>query len=571
MDSARDVQTTPCPGFGLGLRSEHYGDFLERRQPLDWLEVITDNFLVEGGKPLVMLDRIRRDYPIAMHGVAMSLGAPGGPDPAYLKRVKALADRVQPLWVSDHLCWIGPGPDQLHDLYPLPYTDEAARHVVQGIRRAQDVLGRRLVIENVSSYIAFRDSAASEWQFLSHIANEADCLLLVDVNNIHVSSVNHRFDSLDYLDGLPAGRVQQIHLAGHEDHGDYIIDTHDHPVAAPVWALYREACRRFGRVATMIERDDNIPPLQELLDELAVARAIADEALPIPLRAKHPIGLPPAPGLGEPLQNLQQLLASYVLGPASVHGEAAAARLRESSGVDPHQRLGIYHQAYRSRLAEVLAESFEKTSLYMGSEVFMQDAIDFAVSHPPRVRNLGRYGDALPAYFARRYPENPELHELAQLDWDLRESFDGPDVAALDAEGAAADAQRRWLLRGSPLHPSLRLRAVTTNVVKLWNAMAADEEVPPAALLEQPGTLAVWRKGLQPHFKTLEPAQARFLACLDRGRSIALACEELQGLPEIAEPAALGQWLREWWDEGLLRGDEAATAGLVPDEAALTS
>lgn len=270
--------TRPSPGFGLGLRTTHYADFLAAPQPLDWLEIITENFMVDGGRPLQMLDRIRRDYPMAMHGVAMSLGAPGGPDLAYLQRVKALADRVQPLWVSDHLCWIGPGPEQLHDLYPLPYTDEAARHVVQGIRRAQDVLGRRLVLENVSSYIDYKDSAASEWQFLSHIAEEADCLLLVDVNNIHVSSVNHRFNPLDYLNGLPAGRVQQIHLAGHADHGDYIVDTHDHPVAPAVWALYREACRRFGPVATMIERDDHIPPLDSLLAELNVARRLAAEA-----------------------------------------------------------------------------------------------------------------------------------------------------------------------------------------------------------------------------------------------------------------------------------------------------
>jgi uncharacterized protein (UPF0276 family) len=177
--------------------------------------------------------------------------------------------------VSDHLCWVGPGPEQLHDLYPLPYTDEAARHVVAQIRRAQDVLGRRLVLENVSSYIDYKQSTASEWQFLTHIANEADCLLLVDVNNIYVSSVNHGFDPLDYLRALPAHRVQQIHLAGHSDNGNHVVDTHDHPVAPAVWDVYAHACRLFGSVATMIERDAHIPPLPELIEELGLARSIA--------------------------------------------------------------------------------------------------------------------------------------------------------------------------------------------------------------------------------------------------------------------------------------------------------
>ncbi len=185
------------PGFGLGLRTPHYADFLAGRQAVDWLEVITDNVLVDGGKPLVMLDTFRRDYPIALHGVAMSLGSADGVDTAYLRRVKQLADRIDAMWVSDHLCWTGPLGQPLHDLYPLPYTEECARLLVNNIRRAQDALGRRLVLENVSSYVRFSASGVSEWDFLAHLAVEADCELLVDVNNIYVSSVNHGFDPVD--------------------------------------------------------------------------------------------------------------------------------------------------------------------------------------------------------------------------------------------------------------------------------------------------------------------------------------------------------------------------------------
>ena len=264
----------PSPGFGLGLRSTHYREFLERPQPVDWLEVISENYLVPGGKPLAMLDGIRAKVPMVMHGVSMNLGAVGGLDADYLRQLASLARRVEPLWVSDHLCWTGVHGRNLHDLLPLPYTDEALRVVVRNIGQAQDALGRRLVVENVSSYLDYADSSLTEAQFVAEVARQADCLLLVDVNNIHVSAVNHGFDALAYLDALPAERVQQIHVAGHSDHGDHLIDTHDQPVAEPVWQLYAEALKRFGPVATMIERDDHIPPLSELLVELDQARVI---------------------------------------------------------------------------------------------------------------------------------------------------------------------------------------------------------------------------------------------------------------------------------------------------------
>jgi uncharacterized protein (UPF0276 family) len=268
----------PSPGFGLGLRTAHYADFLAQPQGVDWLEIISDNYMVPGGKPLRMLDAIRERYPMAMHGVALSIGSVEGPDAAYLERLRQLVQRVNPLWVSDHLCWTGVHGRQLHDLLPLPYTDEALDVVVRNVRRVQDALGRRLVLENVSSYTSFQQSHMSEWAFVREVCERADCLLLLDVNNIYVSSVNHGFDPIDYLDHMPADRIQQIHLAGHTDNGDHIIDTHDHPVAGPVWQLYEQACARFGRVATMIERDDHIPPLSELIAELDQARAVADAA-----------------------------------------------------------------------------------------------------------------------------------------------------------------------------------------------------------------------------------------------------------------------------------------------------
>ena len=266
---------TPYPGFGLGMRREHYADFLDARQPVGWLELISENYMVPGGKPLAMLDAIRADYPVALHGVSLSIGSSDPLDSDYLAQLKALHRRVEPLWVSDHLCWTGVAGRNSHDLLPLPYSEEALKQVVAHVRQVQDLLGERILLENVSSYLEFKDSVMPEWDFVRAVAEEADCLLLLDVNNIYVSSVNHGFDAQAYLRAMPADRVRQIHLAGHHDHGDYIVDTHDHPVCEAVWALYADACRAFGEVAAMIERDDHIPPLPELLAELDQARAIA--------------------------------------------------------------------------------------------------------------------------------------------------------------------------------------------------------------------------------------------------------------------------------------------------------
>jgi uncharacterized protein (UPF0276 family) len=271
--------TRPSLGFGLGLRVDHYEAILADRPRVDWLEVLTENYLVPGGKPLNYLMRFRERFPMAMHGVSLSIGSTAPLDHEYLRQVKALAARLEPEWISDHLCWTGVAGRNTHDLLPLPYTEEALAHVVARVRTVQEVLERRILLENVSSYVSFRDSPLTEWQFLAEIAARADCLILLDVNNIYVSAVNHAFDPREYLQAIPPERVQQIHLAGHENHGDYLVDTHDHPVPDPVWELYASAIRRCGAVSTMIERDDRIPALAELVAELDQARALAARTL----------------------------------------------------------------------------------------------------------------------------------------------------------------------------------------------------------------------------------------------------------------------------------------------------
>ena len=269
----------PCLGYGLGLRSAYFQQILDQSPAVDWFEIVSENFMVQGGKALYYLDAIAERYPLVMHGVSLSIGGPRSLDAGYLQQLKLLADRVQPAWISDHLCWSRGNAHQLHDLLPLPYTEESLHYVVNRVCQVQDVLQRPLVLENVSSYVRSAGDEFSEWEFLHALSLLSDCELLLDVNNVYVSSRNHGFDPWTFIQGLPANKIRQLHLAGHSDYGDYVIDTHDHPVSDPVWALYQRTLDYLGPVATLLERDDHFPPFDELLTELQKARELGDGVL----------------------------------------------------------------------------------------------------------------------------------------------------------------------------------------------------------------------------------------------------------------------------------------------------
>lgn len=269
----------PYLGHGIGLRQPHVGAFLATSPRCAWLEVISENFMVAGGRPRFVLDQLRRDYPVVLHGVSLSIGGSDPLDRAYLAALRTLSARYDPAWISDHLCWGSYGGHYAHDLLPLPYTEEAVAHVVARVRAVQDALGRQILLENVSSYVAYRASTLTEWEFLTAVVEQADCGILLDVNNLYVSAHNHGFAPHAYLHGIPAARVGQLHLAGHSDKGAYVLDTHDGPVSEAVWQLYGDAIRHLGPVSTLIEWDEHLPSLDVLLAEADKAAQRAADAL----------------------------------------------------------------------------------------------------------------------------------------------------------------------------------------------------------------------------------------------------------------------------------------------------
>lgn len=267
-------------GLGVGLRSPHYKYILEHWPEVDWFEIISENYMDSHGRPRYILDQIAERYPLVMHGVSLSIGSSDPLNREYLNGLKALAKDIKPIWISDHICWTGIAARNTHDLLPIPFTEQTLRHVVERIRIVQDVLERPFVLENPSSYVEFQGSTMSEWEFVTRLAEDADCGLLLDVNNVYVSSFNHEMDPEEFIRSIPHERIVQFHLAGHSNYRTHIIDTHDNHVIDPVWDLYRIAHELTGGVSTLLEWDANIPEFPVVHNEVLKAKKfISDNSL----------------------------------------------------------------------------------------------------------------------------------------------------------------------------------------------------------------------------------------------------------------------------------------------------
>lgn len=488
--------------FGVGLRPKHYSAFLNETPKVDFVEAIAENFMGLGGRPLAVLEKARVDRPVFLHGVSLGIASVDALDQRYLSQWKELIARIEPALVSDHLCWGRAHGRYAHDLLPVPFTREALDHVVSRVQQVQDFLGRQLVLENVSSYVTFEASELTEWDFLAEVVKRSGCGVLLDVNNVFVSSRNHGFDPDAFLSGMPVHAVKQFHLAGHQRRPEVIIDTHDGPVSDEVWALYARARALFPTAPTLIEWDDQVPPLEVVIAEAEKARAVVPRAVSItsPLSPRERVRV------REPVQALkatQALVFAAITDAETISPEARAL-------VHPPQHLELYADMYWLRMRDTLRDAFPKLHAELGDEHFDGHVADFLRAHASTHFSLDRVGAA----FAR-FLGTPS----AALEWARSESFVAPDAESLGFAALQAMPPDEWPALSLALHPSVRV---------------LDEVV-------------VWRSGFEVFQAPISPREREALSAAQGGAP----------LPEVLAPfeddaAAAFEALRSWFHEGMV-------------------
>lgn len=540
----------PSLGFGMGLRSQHYPDIVEAwPSEVDWFEIISENCMESDGRPKRMLERVREHYPVVMHGVSLSIGSTDPLNKDYLKNLKALAAWVRPAWVSDHVCWTGTHGINTHDLLPVPYTEEALRHIVPRVKQVQEYLNRPILLENPSSYLGFRDVDMPEWEFLARLADEAECGLLLDVNNVYVNAFNHRFDPKTYLDHIPADRVVQIHLAGHENLGTHIIDTHSDHVIGEVWALYRYAVQRFGVVSTMIEWDEHIPAFAVVLEEVREARRQAAlSVLALPVIEATP---PEYAKAGFTYPVLLDVFQGAILD-GNVKRAAPEQWIAPKKGFSPEAQLSAYTRGYRLRLFDAVAEDYPATVHALGKDKFDLWLRTFIECVPSTYTILGRYATQFAVFLKEQAP--PFVAELAVLEAGLAEIFDAHESVPLSREAVAAMSPEAFLAASLSPRDASRLHAFAYPVNRYYSAFCEGKQ-PPVPEPEATWLLIYrhedenWRMALEEGEYHLLKALAESLpvmeAAAQAGRFCNISGEEL--------PLHLQRWLARWLEYGVLK------------------
>jgi len=551
--------TAPAAGVGIGLRVPHYRAFLDTRPAVGWLEVHSENYLARAGRDWHVLSTLRRDYPVSLHGVGLGLGSARGFSEDHLRRVRDLADAIEPALVSEHLSWGALADRQLNDLLPLRFDDAALALVARRIARVQDALGRRLLVENVSTYVRWRGDAFGETQFLAELVRRTGCGVLLDVNNLYVNQHNHGEDALAALALLPAGCVGEIHLGGHLATPDGLVDHHGDRVAPPVWDLYRAALACCGKVPTLIEWDTDLPALDVLLDEAARAAhilgGVAGAGLPIagapPRRHDRadPAAGPPAadfPAADLPAAELQQLFGAALSDPA--RGADVAPWLRG----DP-ARLGIYRGNLRASWRRALANAYPVLCRLVGADAFDDLARAYGRAHPSLDPDLNRFGEWLPDFLDTVAADagHPYLPDVARLEWLVHAAHFAPDSDAAPpqvTDPAAFEASR------AVLHPALRLHASRWATPALWHAHQEDGAPWPAAL-DTAGHALVRRVGWRVDVIAIGAAEHAALARLAAGETVGAA---LDAAFEIDAAFDVGEAVRRWLTEGVIVGLRSA-------------
>lgn len=528
----------PPLGFGLGLRTQHYAHIFEHKPQVDWFEIISENFMDTGGRPIRNLERILENYPVVMHGVALSIGTADPLNSDYLQKLKSLMDWVKPAWVSDHLCWTGIAHRSTHDLLPVPYTEEALAHIVDRIKRVQDYLQRPIALENPSTYLEFKSSSMPEAEFIVRMAELSGCNLLLDVNNIYVTCFNHRLDLKTYIDTLPLDRVIQIHLAGHDNKGTHIIDTHDNHVVDEVWALYRYVVRKAGRIPnTMVEWDDNIPDFTVLQQELEKARAIAvdthDQPLP-DLFTPRQIHLDNASATFAEQQTTMQ---NAILAGAS---KDAAAWIPDKQQFSPAAQLQVYINAYRYRLYDVVAEDYPALKYYLGEETFEKLLWNFIEGTTSTHFNIARYAAQLPDFIARAHPQDVMAYELCQLETALSQLADAEEVMPLRQESLVG-LSIETMLRGK-LRPRAALKpfSFTYPVSAYYNDVMEGRD--PSRPEESPSRLIVFRHDDTMWRADMEQDEFELFAKLCAGQALG---DAIADMPELSS-SKVSEWFSRW-------------------------
>jgi len=546
----------PSLGCGVGLRPKHYPAITSEWPKVDWFEAVTENYMDSGGRPVAILEKIRGHYPIGLHGVALSIGSMDPLNQNYLERLKTLVDRIQPEIVSDHLCWSGAGGEHLHDLLPLPFTEEAVQHIVSRVQVVQDLLKRPILLENVSAYVTFEYAEMTEWEFLTEVACRSGCGILLDLNNIYVNAHNHGFDASEYVESIPSEKVQQFHLAGHTDMGKFLFDTHSAPVIEPVWGLYRKALKRFGQVTTLLEWDENIPDWAGLEAECRRAREIyqtfADtepQTEPL-LKTKRTSSEKKS---GQSLREIQQMIKSYIQ-PAGAKNPGL--RLNPQGGDPGVDRMSVYAGGYTARMYESLSEVYETLKEVMGEESFMRLTEMYAKRYPSHDYNLTHAGRHLPKMLKSEKPFSKEegfLADLAKFEWEVSEAFHAFEKPPFEASQLAQIGAEDWENLRILFQPSVRLFQSPWAVLKLWEKRG--QAKPPMDEIRQPQKILIGRKGTQVRCEVLEDLQQELLAGLLKGKTLGSVCEELaEKAAELELPIA--QWFSGWVQDGLIASCE---------------
>lgn len=540
----------PHLGFGLGLRPQHYSHIFANKPQVDWFEIISENFMDTDGKPRRNLARIRERYPIVMHGVALSIGTADPLNSEYLQKLKALIDWAQPAWISDHLCWTGVAHKNTHDLLPVPYTDEALKHIVRRIREVQDYLERPIALENPSTYLEFNHSEMPEAEFIARMAEESGCNLLLDVNNVYVTCYNHRLDAKAYLDTLPLDQVIQIHLSGHSNKGTHIIDTHDDHVIDEVWNLYKYVVHKAGRTPnTMVEWDDQIPDFSVLQVELEKARSAAKDAAHYQLPDLAASQVPQRANRETALADTQTHMQSAIL--LGERFDSAPERwIRAKEQFAPQAQLDVYINAYRYRLYDVTAEDYPVLKQYLSKEVFHALIWDFVNTQQPEHFNIARYTLKLPEFVLAQRPNDLFAHELCMLETAIAQLTDPLETAPLEQHHLTGLTPE--LLMQSRLHPraALQLLTFTHPVNEYYRSMMEDEQT--AIPSSQHSYLAVFRHEDTVWRMDLVQAEYELLTTLFSGVTVG---DALAGMDESAAQK-LSEWFSRWIRNGLLAAHE---------------